>query len=127
MTVTSFSALPATQLEQYTQRELRCLHTARQILMSELSSPPTIRRVARIVGVNDTILKRGFKALFGETMFDFSVRCRMERALALLRTERIPVAEVAQRVGYRHQTSFATAFRRHFRIRPKDVRPSRTE
>lgn len=126
LTVTSFCAIPATPLEPYTQRELSCLHAARQILMSELSTPPTIRQVARMVGINDTILKRGFKSVFGETMFNFSLRCRMERALTLLRNGRVHVSDVAQQVGYRHQTSFATAFRRHFRIRPKDVRPGRS-
>jgi AraC-like DNA-binding protein len=29
---------------------------------------------------------------------------------------------VAEACGYRHQTSFATAFGRHFGMRPKDVR-----
>jgi len=28
--------------------------------------------------MNETALKRGFKAVFGETLFDFSVRCRMQ-------------------------------------------------
>ena len=64
----------------------------------------------------------GFKAVFGETIFDFSLRCRMQHALQLLRDERTQVARVAEAVGYRHQTSFATAFRRHFGLRPKDVR-----
>ena len=76
--------------------------------------------------MNETTLKHGFKSLFGETIFDFSVRCRMQRALTLLREQRMPVAEVGAAVGYRHQTSFATAFRRHFGMRPKDVRRTRS-
>jgi transcriptional regulator GlxA family with amidase domain len=55
-------------------------------------------------------------------MFDFSVRCRMQHALNLLRDKRWPVEKVAEAVGYAHATSFATAFRRQFDMRPIDVR-----
>jgi AraC-like DNA-binding protein len=112
--------------EQYTEREIRCLQAARAMLMRQLSKPPTIPQVARASGINETTLKRGFKAMFGETIFDFSVRCRMQHALALFRERGMSVAEVADAVGYRHQTSFATAFRRHFGMRPKDVRRTRS-
>ena len=111
--------------EQYTPREVRCLYAARNLLINQLAHPPTIRQVARAAGMNETTLKRGFKALFGETVFDFSVRCRMQHALMLLREQRMAVADVGEAVGYRHQTSFATAFRRHFGLRPKDVRRGR--
>jgi AraC-like DNA-binding protein len=48
--------------------------------MKQLAPAPTIPQVARAVGVSETTLKRGFKAVFGETPFDFSVRCRMQHA-----------------------------------------------
>jgi AraC-like DNA-binding protein len=111
--------------ELYTSRELRCLHAARDILRNEMEHPPTIREVARAAGLNETTLKHGFRAVFGETPFDFSVRCRMQRALQLLREQRIAVSRVAEAVGYRHPTSFATAFRRHFGLQPKQIRRPR--
>jgi AraC-like DNA-binding protein len=120
--VAGFSSLRSTPNEQYTQRELRCLHAARDYVMQRLTPAPTIRQVARATGMNETTLKRGFKAIFGETLFEFSVRCRMQHALRLLRDERIPVKRVASATGYRHHTSFATAFLRHFGMRPKDIR-----
>jgi AraC-like DNA-binding protein len=120
--VAGFSSLSSAPNEQYTQRELRCLYAARDYVMRQLAPAPTIRQVARAAGMNETTLKRGFKAIFGETSFEFSVRCRMQHALTLLRDHRLPVARVADSCGYRHQTSFATAFLRHFDMRPKDVR-----
>jgi AraC-like DNA-binding protein len=107
--------------ESYSPRELRCLYAAREILMKEMAQPPTIRDVARAAGLNQTTLKQGFKAVFGDTPFELSVRCRMQRALELLREERVPVSRVAEAVGYRHPTSFATAFRRHFGIQPQQA------
>jgi AraC-like DNA-binding protein len=125
--VAGFTTLAHGPRKEYSETDLRCLHAARSFLMKKHSPAPTIRQVARAVGMNQTSLKRGFRAVFGETLFAFSVRCRMQQALTLLlREPRLPVARVAEAVGYSHQTSFATAFRRHFGLCPKDARPPRS-
>ena len=124
--VAGFSTLSVKPNEQYSERELRCLHSARRYLMRQYAPAPTIRQVARAAGVNETTLKEGFKTVFGERVFEYSVRCRMQHALMLLREQHLPVARVAEAIGYRHQTSFATAFLRHFGMRPKDVRRTKS-
>jgi AraC-like DNA-binding protein len=123
MELLCLSKLPS---EHYTPRELKCLDKARAYLMKTFTPAPTISRVARVVGVSETTLKRGFKAVYGETAFAFSVRCRMQHALELLRDHHTPIARAAEAAGYRHQTSFTTAFVRHFGLRPKDVRRNRS-
>ncbi len=120
--VAGFSVLSGAPNERYTQRELKCLHAARGRVMQQLTPVPTISQVARASGLNETTLKRGFKAIFGETVFEFSVRCRMQHAMRLLREQGVPVKRVAEATGYRHHTSFATAFLRHFGTRPKEIR-----
>ncbi len=123
--VAEFTAMATAPIEQFSEHDLRCLHAARGLLLKQFAPAPTIRQVARAAGMSETSLKRGFKSLFGETIFDFSVRCRMQHALTLLRERRMAVARVAEAVGYSHQTSFATAFHRHFGVRPKDARGQR--
>lgn len=120
--VEAFCALSSAPNEEYTDRELRCLHSARGILMRQLSPPPTIRQLARAVGIAETTLGHGFKSVFGETLFDFSLRCRMQYALTLLRDKHWSVAKTANAVGYAHATSFTTAFHRYFDMRPIEVR-----
>ena len=120
--IESFCSLCAAPSEEYTDRELKCLHAARNILTRQFAPVPTIRQLARSVGIAETTLRCGFKAVFGESLFDFSLRCRMQQALTLLRDRRWSVAKAAQAVGYAHSTSFATAFRRHFAMRPIEVR-----
>lgn len=120
--VGSFRSLQTTPVEKYSERQLRCLQTARGAIMRQLAPAPTIRQLARTVGMAETSLTRGFKAVYGETIFDFSLRCRMQHALTLLRNHHWSVVRVSDAVGYRHSTSFATAFRRHFGMRPIDVR-----
>jgi AraC family transcriptional regulator, transcriptional activator of the genes for pyochelin and ferripyochelin receptors len=120
--VQSFTDSSGPPYEEYTERELKCLHRARSQLMREFAPPPTITQLARSVGMAKSTLTKGFKAVFGETILDYSLGCRMRHALALMRDQRWSVAKASEAVGYAHPTSFTTAFRRHFGMRPIDVR-----
>ena len=115
-------SLPERPTEEYSERELRALSNARQLLMEQLTPAPTLRKIARSVGLGEKALTRGFKTVYGESLFDFSLRCRMQYALMLLRDKHWSVDQVSEAAGYSHPTSFATAFRRHFGVRPIDFK-----
>jgi AraC-like DNA-binding protein len=102
--------------------EGRQLDTARRMLASQLSAPPRVRDIARAVGMSESKLKRTFKARFGITVFDYGLECRMRHALVQLRCKGMSVGQVAYAVGYRHQTSFASAFRDFFGFLPSKAR-----
>ena len=78
-------------------------------------------KIAKAVGTNETKLKYGFKALFGETIFAYRNRRRMKKAIALIE-DGIPIGRVSEEVGYQHQTSFTSAFKSYYGISPKDSR-----
>ncbi|SDV51177.1 helix-turn-helix transcriptional regulator [Chitinasiproducens palmae] len=108
--------------ETLSSRDLRLIEKARELIVADLQQTPTIPALARAVGTNASKLKRGFKFLFGMTIFEYGQRCRMNHALKLLVDERLPVGQVALAVGYQHQTSFTASFRDYFGFSPKDAR-----
>jgi len=122
LAVGHFCAMKDRPSEDYSERELRCLEAARALLVRQLAPAPTLSKIARSVGMGQKALTRGFKALYGETIFEFSVRCRLRHALTLLHDRHWSVDRVSEAVGYSHPTSFATAFKRHFDMRPMDVK-----
>jgi AraC-like DNA-binding protein len=111
-----------TVLATPTECEERRLDMARKMLASQLSSAPSTFDIARSVGMSETKLKRTFKARFGVTIFNYGLECRMRHALELLRCKRMPVGQVAQAVGYQHQTSFTAAFHQFFGFLPNQAR-----
>jgi AraC-like DNA-binding protein len=104
------------------QSEVRQLEHARRLLASNLTSPLRIRDIARASGMSESKLKRTFKSRFGVTMFEYALDRRMRYALELLRCRRMSVGQVAYAVGYRHQTSFASAFYEFFGFLPSKAR-----
>jgi AraC family transcriptional regulator len=67
--------------------------------------------IARAAGLSEFHFARLFKAATGDTPFQFVTRTRMERAKQLLRKTRLPIFEIAERVGYRKPSNFSARFR----------------
>ncbi|MBN3728722.1 helix-turn-helix domain-containing protein [Burkholderia sp. Ac-20379] len=101
-------------------RERRQLVAARDRLLSDLSNPPTIEQLARETGLNQLKIKRGFKAMFGSSVYALFQRERMERARHLL--QRHSVTETATMLGYSNLSHFSTAFRKQFGLLPRESR-----
>lgn len=96
------------------------IHHAKQIICSRLENPPSLVELAALVGVSDRTLRRGFRELFGTTVFGYLTQMRMEKAEQFLRESNMTVAEVANSVGYTHLGHFAAAFKKKYSITPRE-------
>ena len=103
-------------------RDIECLHDARLYIEQHYHTPCSIIDLARIVGINQTKLKSGFKELFGNTVFGYIRDLQMEKARQLLLDEKLYVSEVADQIGYKHPQHFSAAFKRRFGILPSELK-----
>ena len=94
---------------------------AREILLQRLGDPITIKELSRKVGTNECYLKKGFKAMFGTTIFDFYQNKRMEHARYLLYDKGLSVTEVSDLLGYSSISHFSTAFKKHTGLKPCEL------
>ena len=94
------------------------IYYVRDILRSQLLDPPMLQDLARLAGLNDCKLKKGFRQIFGTTVFGYVTQQRMERACQLLAQQQ-SVAAVAAAVGYASPTAFSNAFQRRLGTSPK--------
>ncbi len=106
----------------YSRKEFDRLELARTILEQEYSDPPAILALSRRIGLNDFKLKRGFKDLYGTTVFGYVRKLRMEKARALLESGMYNVTEVALETGHSCLGHFAAAFKREFGVVPSRYR-----
>lgn len=84
---------------------------ARELLEASLAEPPTIDQLARSLHVGRTRLCREFKQMTGATIGEFLSRLRMQKAKELLGRTTLPMGDIARQVGYRHESTFCTAFK----------------
>lgn len=62
------------------------IHHARAIIEQEYLNPPSLHQLALRVGTNECTLKRGFKTVFGTTVFGHIFEYRMKMACRYLLT-----------------------------------------
>ncbi len=94
---------------------------AREILLQHIGDPITIKDLARKVATNECYLKKGFKEMFGTTIFDFYQSQRMEHAKYLLYDKGLSVTDVSSLLGYSSISHFSTAFKKHTGLKPCDL------
>ena len=86
---------------------------AREILIQHIGEPITIKELSRKVAINECYLKKGFKEMFGTTVFEFYQSQRMEHAKYLLYEKGLSVTDVSAMLGYSSISHFSTAFKKH--------------
>jgi AraC-like DNA-binding protein len=92
-------------------RALACIHEAP-------AHPWTLELLAKESGLSRATFARRFVQLVGEAPHGYLTRWRMGMAVQLLAGGELRLAEIAQRVGYRSEFSFARAFKRVYGTAP---------
>ncbi|HWK48805.1 MAG TPA: AraC family transcriptional regulator [Steroidobacter sp.] len=103
-------------------RDLRRIKQAHELVRANYIKPYSIRELARMVGLNEPKLCTAFKAVYGMTIYDFTLQLRMHHALTLLRQTSTSITEIAFEVGYDYPSNFATAFKKVIGISPTAAR-----
>ena len=98
------------------------IHWAAAIIRDNLENPLTIMELARLVGVNQTKLKAGFKMIFGHTVFGYLQDIRMHQAKRYLLDTQLSIQEIGMRLGYQNTSNFSMAFKNIHGIPPTKIR-----
>jgi AraC-like DNA-binding protein len=92
-------------------RALAALHAAP-------GAPWTLASLAAEAGMSRSAFAARFRELLGEPAMAYVTAWRMDVAARLIRTEGLPLARVADRVGYGSEAAFHRAFRRAHGVTP---------
>jgi AraC-like DNA-binding protein len=99
------------------------LYEVKRVVEQHLTRQHSLRELARQVGLNEFKLKKGFRELFGTTIFSYLLDLRMEHARQLLIQGTMTVEDVAEEVGYKYAKNFMTAFKKKFNMLPVEIGP----
>lgn len=97
---------------------------ARDIILSRLSSPPTIQELSLEIGMNQCYLKKGFKEIFAVTVYDYIQTERMNKAKMLLASSKQSVSEIASLIGFSSVSNFSNAFKKFAGVFPSEMQSS---
>jgi AraC-like DNA-binding protein len=107
--------------DEVSSEELRLASKAKDILLQDFISPPTVQTLAHLCATNESKLKKVFKKVYQTTLYGYVQKLRLDEANLLLKEENLTIGEIARRVGYKHQGHFSKLFFNTYGVYPKEL------
>lgn len=107
--------------ETFSQKTYEALEMARGILSSDPGSPITIKKLGRMVSLNEQTLKAGFRSLYNTTINNYISGLRMKEAAHLILHTHLPISQVALELGYKSISHFIAVFKKYYGVTPKQA------
>lgn len=92
-----------------------------EFMHSNLGDHLSIAALAQVAGLSEAHFARAFRATFDESPHRLLLRLRLERAIHLVKTKRLSLADAAVAAGFYDQSHFANAVRRNFGVAPRQL------
>lgn len=80
--------------------------------------------ISKAVGGSESKIKAIFKKNYGETIYNYHKRKRLEKAYMLLRDTSLPINEIAEECGFIEFSHFSRSFKKEYGVTPSRVRNS---
>jgi AraC-like DNA-binding protein len=101
------------------QETVRKIKHAKEYLLKHMETPPGLKELAKISGLNEYQLKVGFKEIYGNTVFGYLLDHKLDHARVLLDSSKYQVNQVAYQIGYTNPSHFIAAFKKKYGVTPK--------
>ncbi len=88
------------------------IEESKKTIEKNLSSPPSIERLAKIADMSETTFRKRFRKEVGCSPLDYVNRRRVEKAKYLLIKQDSCIKEISHRLGFSSRQYFSTVFKR---------------
>ena len=99
--------------------DIQAIYQVKEQMLEHLDIPPVINDWAVRVHMSPSKLKRIFKQIFGNSMFNYYQEFRMKEAARLLKEEKRSVSDVGYQLGFTNLSHFSRVFNEHIGMKPK--------
>ena len=111
-----------TTLQTLNIADVKKVYEVKDKILSNIDTPPILPQLVKLSGMSESKLKRLFKQIFGNSIYNYYQSFRMKEAAYLLKEEKLSVSEVGYRLGFSNLSHFTRLFETHNGIRPKKFR-----
>ena len=110
------------------KEDVEIIIRAKNYLQQNIKNTPTIKKLARKMGINENKIKKGFKEVYNKTVNQVLTDARLEQSSLLLADQKGNIKEISIEVGYKNPSHFSRLFKKKFGVLPKDfVKTLKTE
>ncbi|WP_101696414.1 helix-turn-helix domain-containing protein [Clostridium minihomine] len=117
--VMKYETVQMTALSPY---ELQKIKEIPQILLEQPFELPSIPALSEMLVMNPKKLTKGFKLVYGDTIFSYHRKLALQRAATMLLSTEKTIHEIAYDSGYSTPSNFCAAFKRQYQVTPLKYR-----
>ncbi len=100
-------------------RDVTAVYKVKERILLHLETSPAMKELTGFAGMSSSKLKRVFKQVFGDSIFNYYQQFRIREAARLLREERLSVSEAGYRLGFTNLSHFSRIFNKQIGMKPK--------
>lgn len=101
------------------KQDAEAVYQIREELIRDLATPPQLELLAAKVNMSVSKLSKLFRYIFGESIYNYYQKMRMNKAIYLLREKRQSVSAVGYELGFSNLSHFSRLFEKHIGVTPK--------
>jgi LacI family transcriptional regulator len=105
----------------------RLVAAALRVIREEACQGLSVDDLAQRVGASRSVLQRRFSTMLGQTIHDRLIDQRVKTAISFISGTDLPLAEIAERCGFRHQEYMGVVLRERTGQTPAQYRKSYTQ
>ena len=100
-------------------QDIQAMYKVREKMIEHMVTPPVIVELVIVANMSPTKLKRLFKQIFGNSIFNYYQEFRMKEAANLLKDKKLSVSDVGYKLGFTNLSHFSRVFADHTGMKPK--------
>ena len=100
----------------------RNLAKALQVIRDSACEGINVDEVSRQCGLSRSVLQRRFRKQLGRTVHDEILKVRLNRACDLIAETELPLIDIAERAGFKHQEYMGVVFKNQLGLTPAQYR-----
>lgn len=99
--------------------DIKKVYWVKDKILADLSLPPNLPQLAHLLGMSESKLKRLFKQIFGNSIYQYYQTFRLNEAAQLIKNQKLSIAETGYRLGFTNLSHFGRLFEQHIGLKPK--------
>lgn len=108
--------------ESDTYQKKHVIKQVQDLVSKELGIDTSVKTIADRVYLHPVYLSKLYKSETGESLGDFIIRMRMEKAVYMLRSTNKKIYEITTELGYQNPQYFSKIFKKHYGCTPNEYR-----
>lgn len=106
----------------FTEVQIEGIKQVHNYLVEHFSEHYTIDELSERFEMSPTVMKKCFKGVYGDSIYSYMKRYRLQVAERFLKESKLSVGEIAAQIGYTNPNKFTSAFCAEYGLPPTEFR-----